>query len=124
MTPGAGRACTCQSRLYCGFFVREGIDVDVPRTRCELIACGILLVALAGCGAEEPPPELPPRAIQWQRVSSSLAGQQRMISGIVTAVDETELAFEVGGSVLTVEVDLGDVVEQGQVLARLDPEPL
>ena len=91
---------------------------------CELIACGILLVALAGCGAEEPPPELPPRAIQWQRVSSSLAGQQRMISGIVTAVDETELAFEVGGNVLTVEVNLGDIVEQGQVLARLDPEPL
>jgi RND family efflux transporter MFP subunit len=47
-----------------------------------------------------------------------------VISGIVTAIDETRLAFEVNGTVLTVEVDLGDAVEKGQVLARLDPEPL
>jgi RND family efflux transporter MFP subunit len=57
-------------------------------------------------------------------VSGSLAGEQRVISGIVTAVDDTLLAFEVNGTVRTVEVDLGDTVEKGQVLARLDPEPL
>ena len=41
----------------------------------------------------------------------------------MTAVSDTRLAFEVGGIVETVEVSLGDRVESGQVLARLDPEP-
>ncbi len=87
-----------------------------------LAAC--LLAALTACGQEAPPPDLPPRAIAWQRVSGSLAVEQRVISGIVTAVVDTLLAFEVNGTVKTVEVDLGDAVEKGQVLARLDPEPL
>ena len=93
-------------------------------TLTALAASGALLTALAGCGQDEPPPELPLRAIQWERVSGVVAGQQRVISGIVTAISETILAFEVGGNVLTVEVNLGDIVEKDQVLARLDPEPL
>jgi RND family efflux transporter MFP subunit len=92
-------------------------------TRRALAAAVALLAALAGCRQEAPPQELPPRAIRWARVTGSLAGQQRVISGVVTAIDDTSLAFEVGGTVDTVEVELGDSVESGQVLARLDPEP-
>ncbi len=91
---------------------------------CALAAPGVLLAVLTACGEEAAAPELPPRAIQWERVSGSLASERRVISGVVTAIDETRLAFEVNGTVLTVEVDLGDAVEKGQVLARLDPEPL
>lgn len=76
-----------------------------------------------GCGRDAPPPDFPPRAIMWERVSGDLAKQQRVISGIVTAISDTQLAFEVGGNVETVEVNLGDDVAAGQVLARLDPEP-
>jgi RND family efflux transporter MFP subunit len=86
-----------------------------------VLAC--LFVGATGCGGEAPPPELPPRAIKWERVSSSAAAEQRVISGIVTAVSDTQLAFQVGGTVETVEVDLGDAVKSGQVLVRLDPEP-
>jgi RND family efflux transporter MFP subunit len=88
-----------------------------------LAASGLLIAALAACGEEAPPPELPPRAIRWQRVSASLAADRRVISGIVTAISDTRLAFEVGGTVQSVEVNLGDHVEQDQILARLDPEP-
>jgi RND family efflux transporter MFP subunit len=83
-----------------------------------------LLLALLGCRDDAPPPELPLRAIQWERVSGSTEGETRVISGIVTAISDTRLAFEVAGTVQTVEVSLGDEVEAGQVLARLDPEPL
>jgi RND family efflux transporter MFP subunit len=88
-----------------------------------LAASGALLAVLVGCREAAPPPELPPRAIQWQRVSAEAAGERRIISGIVTAVSDTRLAFEVGGIVETVDVALGDKVENDQVLARLDPEP-
>ncbi|MGH0036967.1 MAG: efflux RND transporter periplasmic adaptor subunit [Myxococcota bacterium] len=91
--------------------------------RCAIFVWSAGWLAVSGCGQEAPPPELPPRSIAWQRVSGSLAVEQRVISGIVTSVDETSLAFEVGGTVKTVEVRLGDIVTEGQVLARLDPEP-
>lgn len=87
-----------------------------------LLACALAPI-LAACAREEPPPELPPRAIQWERVTSEEVSERRVISGIVTAVSDTQLAFEVGGTVESVDVSLGDVVERDQVLARLDPEP-
>jgi len=87
-----------------------------------LAAMGAAL-ALAGCSPPEPPPELPPRAIRWMVVSGEVPAEERVISGIVTSVDETRLAFEVGGTVLDVSVNLGDHVERDVVLARLDPEP-
>ena len=86
-------------------------------------AFGISL-GLVGCGQEEPLLELPPRAIQWTKVSSTPGDSWRVISGIVTAVSDTRLAFEVQGVVATVDVNFGDTVTSGQVLATLDPEPL
>jgi RND family efflux transporter MFP subunit len=81
------------------------------------------LAVLLGCGEEAPPLELPPRAIQWERVSGTVTGEERVLSGIVTAVSDTRLAFEVGGTVVAVPVALGEAVERGQELARLDREP-
>ncbi len=94
-----------------------------PSRAIALIACGLLALASLGCGQPEPPAELPPRAIRWMTVTRDLPAEQRTISGIVMAIDETSLAFEVGGTVLDVKVNLGDHVERDQVLARLDPEP-
>lgn len=94
-----------------------------PRSSKSLIAAVCLVLGSTACGREAPPPELPPRAIKWEQVSGSAAGEQRVISGIVTARSDTQLAFEVGGAVEVVAVDLGDQVAAGDVLARLDPEP-
>ena len=90
----------------------------LPALLCPLLAAGPL-----ACQPAEPPPEPPPRAIRWMRVTEEVPGEQRVISGIVTAVDDTSLAFEVGGIVDGVEARLGDSVQRGDVLARLDPEP-
>jgi RND family efflux transporter MFP subunit len=89
-----------------------------------LFMIGSLIGGMVGCGQEEAPLELPPRAIQWVRVSDTPGNAERVISGIVTAVSDTRLAFEVQGVVATVDVNFGDSVTEGQVLATLDPEPL
>jgi RND family efflux transporter MFP subunit len=94
-----------------------------PGERRALALIALLLFSVAGCREQEKAPELPPRAIRWMRVSGEVPSEKRVISGIVTAVSDTRLAFEVGGTVQSVDVRLGDVVERGQVLARLDPEP-
>jgi RND family efflux transporter MFP subunit len=93
------------------------------RTARSIAAAGVLVAALAGCERDVEAPELPVRAIRWDRVSTSLAEERRVISGIVTALADTRLAFEVAGTVQSVHVSLGDLVQKDQPLARLDPEP-
>jgi RND family efflux transporter MFP subunit len=63
------------------------------------------------------------RAIKTITVSEQPAELIRKFSGQVAAVDSSGLSFEVGGQVETVEVDIGDRVKKGEVLAALDSEP-
>jgi RND family efflux transporter MFP subunit len=63
------------------------------------------------------------RAIKTIVVKEQAAEEVRKLSGVVAAVDSSGLSFEVGGQVKLVNVDIGDVVKKGQVLAKLDPEP-
>ena len=63
------------------------------------------------------------RALKTITVSEMATSQIRKFSGIVNAVDSSNLSFEVGGNVKTVHVDIGDPVRKGQILAVLDEEP-
>lgn len=84
---------------------------------------GLLFWLVTGCSQEASKREAPVRAIKWQTVASSEAGEIRRIAGTVKPTDESRLSFEVTGRVATVDVQLGDRVRQGDLLASLDPEP-
>ena len=84
--------------------------------------------AMAGCGfmlaaCEQEPPEIIEviRAIKTITVAERASGQVRRFAGIVEATDTSSLSFEVDGNVRDVNVDVGDRVTAGQVLATLDP---
>ena len=82
------------------------------------------LVFLAGCGdptVEETPERI--RAIKPYYVSEPAGANLRTYSGTVSPSDTSGLAFAVAGTVATVDVNQGDRVTGGQVLATLDPEP-
>ena len=89
----------------------------------SLVFMIILWALLSGCAEKKQPPPPPVRAIKWMKVTEPSAEQQRHISGVLTAAQHTELSFEVGGPVTQVVANLGDKVNAGQVLARLDPQP-
>lgn len=63
------------------------------------------------------------RPIKAITISEQPTLKIRKFAGQVAAVDSSSLSFEVGGQVASVEVDIGDRVKKGQVLAVLDPEP-
>jgi multidrug efflux system membrane fusion protein len=63
------------------------------------------------------------RALKTITVAELATGQIRKVSGIVKATDSADLSFEVSGKVETVDVDVGDSVRTGQLLAVLDKEP-
>ena len=81
-----------------------------------------LSVALTAC-KEKPEIIEEVRAIKTITVNEQAAEQILKFSGLVAAVDSAGLSFQVGGQVVSVEVDIGDPVKKEQVLAALDPEP-
>ncbi len=82
-----------------------------------------LCVLLAACEEEAPEVIEEIRAIKTITVSERGSGQLRKFPGIVEAVDTSSLSFEVGGNTREVNVNVGDQVQKGQVLANLDKTP-
>jgi RND family efflux transporter MFP subunit len=84
----------------------------------------LLCIALGLIACKEKPEIVEEiRSIKTITVKEQPAEKIRKFSGLVAAVDSSGLSFEVGGQVQSVEVDIGDRVKEGQVLAVLDPEP-
>ena len=79
-------------------------------------------VALAACKEKTEIIEVV-RAIKTIAVSEQAAGKILKFPGLVAAVESSGLSFQVSGQVQSVEVDIGDRVKKGQVLAVLDEEP-
>ena len=88
----------------------------------QMIGLFCIALALTACKEKTEIIEVV-RPIKTITVSEQAAEQIRKLSGIVAAVDSSGLSFQVGGQVESVEVDIGDRVKKGQVLAVLDEEP-
>ena len=95
----------------------------------RLIAIPLILLsaaALAACEDETNvvDAEERVRAIKTFTVTQPAGGQTRSFSGSVAAAASSSLSFSVGGNTTEVNVSAGDRVQEGQVLAEIDPEPL
>ncbi len=90
----------------------------------RLMGFALLLAGLAACGSEEQAaaPEVPIRAIKHMTIGEVAATEVRVLAGIVGAGTSSNVAFEIGGQVTEMLVNVGDTIEPGQLLARLDPE--
>jgi RND family efflux transporter MFP subunit len=79
-----------------------------------------LLLGIAGCGEEAPPPD-PIRPVVSMVIADAEGFRGRRFAGKARAVNESNLAFEVSGKLIERPINVGDEVEQQQLLARLDP---
>jgi RND family efflux transporter MFP subunit len=84
----------------------------------------IVTLALAGCSKPtvKDPRLQPPRV---EIFTAKAAGStRRTFTGIVEARVQSDLGFRVGGKILERSVDVGQRVQKGQPLMKLDPEDL
>lgn len=100
--------------------------------RSRVLAVGMLLLCgavLAACGGNSPTAKVEEKKTQVQEaplpvtvVPVRTQEVQRTIDfvGTLHATEEVSIASEVEGRIASVEVDLGDRVTQGQVLAKID----
>lgn len=79
-------------------------------------------IALTACKEKTEAPEVI-RSIKTITVSVQNFGQTLKLSGLVAAIDTSDLSFQVGGQIEIVNVDIGDRVKKDDVIAALDPEP-
>lgn len=85
-----------------------------------LIACCVLMA----CNRSDVPlVEESIRSVKTLTIDEQIGSmQQRHFSGLIQVVQVSMLSFEVSGRVTAVNVNIGDRVDKGQVLAMLDPE--
>ena len=86
------------------------------------VGCIAVVMLLAACH-HEATETVPLRAVKLETVGADTAAATSRYVATVRQHQHAELAFESGGRITDVLVDVGDRVSKGQVLARLDPEP-
>ncbi len=89
--------------------------------RCGLIALSAALF-ICGCKPKEPPPAGPvERPVKMLTLSAAAGEKGRTFPGEVKADQDVALAFQVSGPLIELPVIKGQKVEEGELLARIDP---
>jgi len=86
----------------------------------KLIVTMIFAALFLSACSESKAPEPPPRPVRVAAVHYQQTGATARYSGEIKARHESPLAFQVGGKLINRVVDVGAVVERGQLLATLD----
>ena len=103
------------------FIQRPCIQTSWRKAAIAGLLAATLPALVAGCSREEEKaaPEIRPvRALKVQRSDS---GVPVSLTGRIEAENEVSLAFRIGGRMVKMDVNVGDRVEAGQVIAQLDP---
>ena len=92
----------------------------LPRSR---ICLALVMVFLVG-GCSQEPEDRPAqvRPVQVVTVEKGKSGLTATFTGHIQAQDEVSLAFRVSGRMIERTANVGDKVQAGQVVARLDPQ--
>jgi RND family efflux transporter MFP subunit len=78
-------------------------------------------VLFSACDRKEPPPQETVRPVPAMRVGDLGGELARSFPGRAMAYQELNLSFRIGGPLIQFPVKVGDAVQKGQVLARIDP---
>ena len=82
-------------------------------------AISISALSLLGCGSETAVEPMPLKSVKTLDVSDSANVSTRSISGTLDSASTSELSFRVGGLIELINVQAGDTVVAGDVVARI-----
>ena len=115
-TPNSGGrvACRLPSAARCLF--------GTPGTAPRLLLAGLALALLSACQpeADTAPPQI--RPVRTVTVVKREVGETVSYTGRIQAENETRLSFRISGRMVERSVNVGDHVEPGQVVAKLEPQ--
>jgi len=100
---------------------REALRVCSPT---RLAGAALALLLAAACGPAEEPPAPDVRPVRTITVEELPGGETVTLTGRIEAQEEVNLAFRVGQRLIERNVNIGDRVEPGQLVARLESTTL
>ena len=114
-TPNSGVrvACRRQSAARCLF--------GAPGTAPRLLLAGLALALLSACQPEADTAAPQVRPVRTVTVVKRDVGETVSFTGRIQAENEARLAFRIPGRMIERPINVGDHVEPGQVVARLEP---
>ncbi|MFK7956687.1 MAG: efflux RND transporter periplasmic adaptor subunit [Lysobacterales bacterium] len=92
-----------------------------PRPRHTLFSL-VFVALLGGCGDDTPPENEPSiRPVRVFTVSDDRQQRSRTFSGIAQSTQESRMSFRVSGTLTELPVQVGDQLQTGDLIARLNP---
>jgi membrane fusion protein, multidrug efflux system len=79
-------------------------------------------IGLAACKPKTTADAPIPRPVRTVIAAKTDVGESVVLTGHIQAEDEAAMAFRIGGRIIERRVNVGDHVEAGQVLGKLDPQ--
>ena len=86
----------------------------------RIILSALIILPLSSCQEEQKEVEVL-RPVRTEQVFSTGGARSRIFTGVVKSGSESRLSFKVPGTVQQVSVEIGDKVNRGALLAKLDP---
>lgn len=87
-----------------------------------LLVCAGAAISAAGCQKQQAAEKKLPVVVTMQTVALADYAPRTSLTGVIAARTLNNLSFRVGGRVAERLVDVGQHVDQGAVLARIDPQ--
>ena len=87
----------------------------------RILGIGLLGITLFLTGCEKPVPPTPIRPVRTIKVGDLHGLTSQTFPGRASAGEEVNLAFRVGGPLISFPMKVGQEVKQGEILAQIDP---
>lgn len=100
---------------------RQKLDANMNLKYSNVFVLLALATAFTGCGGDEPPEADLVRPIRVMKVGDVEALGARSFPGRAQAAQEVDLSFRVAGPLVARAVKVGDEVQEGDLIARMDP---
>jgi multidrug efflux pump subunit AcrA (membrane-fusion protein) len=88
------------------------------------IAAVAATFALSACGKGGAPAQTPPLSVDAAPAARQTIATYITLDGQIAPLEQSTLAFQQGGTVTKILVNIGDMVHKGQLLATIDPSVL
>ncbi len=87
-------------------------------------ACAALALPALGACAKKAPPPTPPLTVDAAPATRQNIATYLTLDGQIAPLEQSTLAFQQSGTILKINVNIGDMVRRGQLLATIDPRTL
>ncbi len=103
--------------------MKDRVEKQMLRMMLFAVALALAAPALVACG-KKPPPGPMPLSVDAAAATRQNIATYVTLDGQISPLDQSTLAFQQSGMITAINVNIGDMVRKGALLATIDPSTL